>query len=136
MHRNEKAVRVTAGRERARAPGWRSEGTEAGDNAAGEVAAASDSASRAYPEARRQLTRSRVQSRSPSSRVGGFGGPRGCPPGHRLQEGKTNTNKSPDASETGRRAPRGPLALRTRNPAQGSGCRVYTINSKLLDGVS
>lgn len=47
MHRNEKGVRVTAGREGARAPGWRLEGTEAGDDATGEVAEASDSASRA-----------------------------------------------------------------------------------------
>lgn len=51
MHRNQKdvcvCVCVTARRERARAPGWRSEGTEAGDKATGEVAAASDSASRA-----------------------------------------------------------------------------------------
>lgn len=126
MHRNEKGVRVTAGREGARAPGWRLEGTEAGDDATGEVAEASDSASRAPVPGGSAPTHKvpRAERLSELLGVGGFGVPRGCPPGCQLQEGKTNTNKSPDASETCRQAPRGPLALRTRNRAQGSGCRV------------
>lgn len=123
-HRNEKGVCVTARKEQVRAPGWRSEGTKAGDNATGEVAAASDSASRAYPEAGRQLTRSLVQSRSPSSREWVA---LGVPEDVRLvagcKRGKPTQNKSPEASETVRQAPREPLALRTRNRARGSGCR-------------
>lgn len=68
MHRNGKGVRVTAGRKGARAPSWRSEGTEAGDDATGEVAEASDSASRARVPGGSAPTHKvpRVQSDSPS----------------------------------------------------------------------